>query len=92
MWLKNNSTNNLKSTFLKTNIHRKNGELMNKPAMLIVAMATLLMLIASVSIASIPAPPVNQNLGFDDKDFNDRTASECLRCHGNITYNHIFRL
>jgi hypothetical protein len=85
MWLKKNSNNNLKSTFLKTNIHRKNGGLMKKPAMLIVAMATLTMLVANVSIASIPAPPVNQNLGFDDKDFNDITASECLRCHGNNT-------
>jgi cysteine-rich repeat protein len=26
-------------------------------------------------------PPVKQNLGFDDKPFNDMTVDECLSCH-----------
>ena len=51
----------------------------------IVAMATLSMFIVSVSFASVPAPPVNQLIGFDDIDFNDIDAGRCQVCHGNNT-------
>ena len=54
---------------------------MKKLAMLIVAMFTLSMLVASVSIANVPAPPVNQQIGLNDEVYNDMEEAYCLACH-----------
>jgi hypothetical protein len=54
---------------------------MKKLAMLIVAIAALSMLVASVSIADVSAPPVNQLIGKDDKIYSDWETSDCLGCH-----------
>jgi hypothetical protein len=39
------------------------------------------LLFASVSFADIPAPPVNQSLGFPDTIFNNLVEAECRVCH-----------
>jgi len=54
---------------------------MKKLAILFVAMAALSMFFASVSIANVPAPPVNQLIGFDDTEFNALTEADCRVCH-----------
>lgn len=37
---------------------------------------------AAATWASIPPPPVNQNIGIPDGVFNDMTFNTCLGCHG----------
>ena len=37
---------------------------------------------AAATWASIPPPPVNQNIGIPDGVFNDMTFHTCLGCHG----------
>ena len=54
---------------------------MKKITMLIIAIAALSMFVASVSIANVPAPPVNQTIGIDDKEFIEMTEAECRVCH-----------
>ena len=54
---------------------------MKKLAILIVAMAALSMFFASVSIANVPAPPVNQTIGLPDVEFDGNTEAECRVCH-----------
>ena len=39
---------------------------------------------ASISMANIPAPPVNQIAGFDDTEFNFLTAADCIVCHPSV--------
>jgi hypothetical protein len=36
---------------------------------------------ASTSLAAVPPPPVNQNLGIDDGVFNNLNEAECRVCH-----------
>ncbi len=44
---------------------------------------SLLMVLACSALwASIPPPPVNQNIGIPDGVFNDMTFQTCLGCHG----------
>lgn len=39
-------------------------------------------LIAALSQANVPAPPVDQNIGIWDKTFNNMSESDCRGCHG----------
>ena len=39
-------------------------------------------MISIAAWASIPPPPVNQNIGISDGVFNDMTVYTCLGCHG----------
>ena len=36
---------------------------------------------ASISLAAVPPPPVNQNLGIGDSSFNNLNEAECRVCH-----------
>ena len=57
---------------------------MRKLALLVIAMAALSMFFVSVSIANVPAPPVNQTIGFDDTDYNHMGLTDCLGCHDEL--------
>ncbi len=46
------------------------------------SMLPLMLLINTVVSASVPPPPVNQNIGIPDGVFNDMTVEICLGCHG----------
>ncbi len=41
-----------------------------------------MVLVSGLLWASIPPPPVNQNIGIPDGVFNDMTFQTCLGCHG----------
>ena len=43
---------------------------------------------AGVSLANIPAPPVNQIAGFDDTEFNFLTEDDCRACHPTTSDAH----
>ena len=43
---------------------------------------------AGVSVANVPAPPVNQIVGFDDTEFNGLTADDCKACHPSVVDDH----
>ena len=43
---------------------------------------------AGVSVANVPAPPVNQIIGFDDTEFNGLTADDCKACHPSVVDDH----
>ncbi len=42
----------------------------------------LMVMMSSAIWASIPPPPVNQDIGIPDGVFNDMTVEACLGCHG----------
>lgn len=48
--------------------------------------------IAGLGLANVPAPPVNQDIGFWDKAFNDMSESDCRGCHGETTVETHHRL
>jgi hypothetical protein len=54
---------------------------MKKTLPLIVTIAGVAMLFASVTMADVPPPPVNQTLGFDDVTFSALTEADCRVCH-----------
>ena len=41
----------------------------------------VILLLAGLASANIPAPPVNQSIGFDDTIFNNLTEADCRVCH-----------
>ena len=43
---------------------------------------------ASISMANIPAPPVNQIAGFPDTEFNALTEDDCRACHPSVVDAH----
>lgn len=47
----------------------------------ILALVAGIAMIAGLAVANVPAPPVNQDLGFDDHSFNELTEAECRVCH-----------
>jgi hypothetical protein len=47
----------------------------------LVALVASIALITGVAMANVPAPPVNQILGFDDTEFNALTEADCRVCH-----------
>ena len=47
----------------------------------LIALVVGIALIAGVAVANVPAPPVNQILGFDDKVYNDLVLADCQGCH-----------
>jgi len=53
---------------------------MNKPVCFLLALLALWPAVSA--IASVPPPPVNQQIGFPDVVMNDLTWEECLACHG----------
>jgi hypothetical protein len=55
--------------------------MMKKMLPLTVTIAGVALLFASLGLADVPAPPVNQNLGFDDIAFNALTEADCRVCH-----------
>jgi len=42
------------------------------------------LLLATASLASVPAPPVNQNLGTADTIFDNLDNTDCLACHTDL--------
>ncbi len=48
-------------------------------------------MIAGVAVANVPAPPVNQDIGFPDVDgFGALTEEDCEACHsGNPDRHHM---
>jgi hypothetical protein len=46
---------------------------------------------ASISLAAVPPPPVNQNLGIGDSSFNNLEEADCRVCHGdsNVDRHHL---
>jgi len=50
---------------------------------LILSVGALLLMggISAVSLANVPAPPVNQNIGIPDGVFNDLQRENCWYCH-----------
>ena len=53
-----------------------------KKLSLIALVAGIALLTAGVAMANIPAPPVNQTLGFDDTSFDSLDEDACRECHG----------
>ena len=47
----------------------------------LIALVASVTLLTGVAMANVPAPPVNQILGFDDTEFNFLTEAECRVCH-----------
>ena len=43
---------------------------------------------AGISMANIPAPPVNQIAGFPDTEFNALTEDDCRACHPSVVDAH----
>ena len=43
---------------------------------------------AGVSMANVPAPPVNQIAGFADTEFNGLTEADCSVCHPSVADDH----
>ena len=41
----------------------------------------VVLVLAGLASANIPAPPVNQSIGFDDTIFNNLTEADCRVCH-----------
>ena len=52
-----------------------------KRLLLIAAIAGFGLLFAGASFANVPAPPVNQDIGFDDTNFGAMTQLDCEACH-----------
>ncbi len=49
---------------------------------LLLGLMLLPVVVIQAAWASIPPPPVNQNIGIPDGVFNDMTYQTCLGCHG----------
>ena len=47
----------------------------------LIALVAGIAMIAGVAVANVPAPPVNQILGFPDVEFNALTEADCRVCH-----------
>ena len=47
----------------------------------ILALVAGIAMIAGLAVADVPAPPVNQTLGFPDTEFNALTEADCRVCH-----------
>jgi Cys-rich repeat protein len=47
----------------------------------LVALVAAIAMLTGVAMANVPAPPVNQILGFDDTEFNALTEADCRFCH-----------
>ena len=54
---------------------------MQKTKLGLIAAAGFTLLFASTSSANVPAPPVNQEIGFEDVGFNSLTEADCRVCH-----------
>lgn len=54
----------------------------------LIAIAGIVLLFASAGFANVPAPPVNQILGFDDTEFNFLIEDDCRLCHGVVADDH----
>jgi hypothetical protein len=57
------------------------GKIMKKTLPLIVTIAGVALFFAGVAMADVPAPPVNQTLGFEDIAFNALSEADCRICH-----------
>jgi len=47
----------------------------------LVALVAAFAMLTGIAMANVPAPPVNQILGFDDTEFNFLTEADCRVCH-----------
>jgi hypothetical protein len=56
-------------------------EKMQKTNSMLIAIAGIALFFAGTSPAAVPAPPVNQELGFDDVAFTALTEADCRVCH-----------
>lgn len=54
---------------------------MKKSMMKLAVLGVATLATASISIAAVPSPPVNQYLGIGDSIFNDLTEPLCRTCH-----------
>jgi hypothetical protein len=52
-----------------------------KPLGILALTLTMILVLAAVSSADVPPPPVNQNLGIPDTTFNNLAEPECRACH-----------
>ena len=55
---------------------------------LLALVACITLFTAGVTMANVPAPPVNQFVGIDDTIFNNLTEAECRVCHPNTVNSH----
>ena len=61
---------------------------MKKVLPLIALVAGFALLFASIGFADVPAPPVNQDIGFPDTEFNELEEADCRVCHGVVADDH----
>jgi hypothetical protein len=59
----------------------RGGKMMKKMLPSILTLAGVTLLFASVSVADVPAPPVNQTIGIDDVSLGDLSEADCRICH-----------
>ena len=52
-----------------------------KSSVTVVLTLGIILVLAGVVSANVPAPPVNQLIGFDDTIFNNLTEADCRICH-----------
>jgi hypothetical protein len=65
------------------NQHKERSKEMNQNKSLITAVLALwiIVVLAGLVSANVPAPPVNQSIGFDDTIFNNLEEADCRVCH-----------
>ena len=56
---------------------------MRRTDWVLIAIAGMALALASTSWANVPAPPVNQDIGFLDADIISLSEADCRVCHTN---------